>query len=122
VSYRSYVGIDISDIAINQARGKTAGNARTNKARFHQGDIVNYGPSQQFDVILLRDSLYYLPLWKVKQILDRYSKYLAHDGVFVVRMAWSDKYTAIVKAIEMRFKLLEKQWYENPKAIVLVFR
>lgn len=121
-SYECYFGVDISDVAINRAREKAERGGRGNRSYFLQGDIVSYQPSRQFNVILLRDSLYYLPVGRIKAVLERYSKYFAKDGVFIVRMAWCDKYKAIVNAIETRFVIVEKQWYENPNVLVLVFR
>ncbi len=122
-AYRDYTGIDISEVAIERARKKTDENRRTDKNQFFQSDVSTYVPTQQFDVILFRDSIYYIPRARIKAVLDRYSKYLKDDGVFVVRM-WdgSDKYLGIVGTIERNFHVIEKHLSEQSSAIVLVFR
>lgn len=122
-AYRDYTGVDISEVAIERARKKTAENCRTDKNQFFQSDVSTYVPTQQFDVILFRDSIYYIPRAKIKAVLDRYSKYLKDDGVFVVRM-WdvSDKYMGIVRTIESNFHVIEKHLSDQSSAIVLVFR
>lgn len=119
---RAYIGVDISDVAINKGRRRTEENGRADRNRFFQSDLFSYVPSQQFNVILFRDSIYYLPCKKIIRMLNRYSKYLKEGSVFIVRMTWSDKYQEIVDTIESNFEVVEKRFHNQPKAIVLVFR
>jgi SAM-dependent methyltransferase len=122
-TYRDYTGVDISDVAISKARKRTEESGRADKNRFFKSDVSSYVPTQQFDVILLRDSIYYIPRAKIKVTLDRYSKYLKQGGVFIVRMFdGSDKYKAIVDIIESNFNIIEKHLSEQSNAVVLVFR
>src|SRR3989442_7909470 len=72
-AYRTYVGVDISEAALSKATKWTEENGRADKNRFTQGDFFKYVPAQQFDVILLREAMYHIPLGKVKAMLDRYS-------------------------------------------------
>ena len=49
-------------------------------------DFLGYKPTQEFDIILFRESLYHVPYGQVLKILDKYSKYLKKTGVFIVRL------------------------------------
>ncbi len=72
-------------------------------AVYLQSDIFSYVPSQSFDVILFRDSIYYVPRRQITPMLQRYAQYLEEGGVFIVRMASVDKYQDIVEIIETHF-------------------
>jgi SAM-dependent methyltransferase len=130
-AYRTYVGVDISEAALRKATRRTMVSGRADKNRFAQGDFLSYVPTQQFDVILFREAMYHVPLGKVKAMLDRYSKYLRDDGVFIVRMIISDrrkigksKYRlkAMVGVIETEFDVVEKCQYGESGPTVIVFR
>jgi hypothetical protein len=80
-------------------------------------------------VILFRESMYHVPLSKVKATLDHYSKYLGDGGVFVVRMNTSDasgrrKYrlAATVGVMETEFDVVENCQYGEAGPTVIVFR
>lgn len=120
-AYGKYVGIDISDVAISKATKRTEQNARLAKCSFFQGDISSYVPTQQFDLILFRDSMYYVSRNKVKSALVRFSRYLKPDGVFIVKL-WGGgggRCRFIVDAIEANFDVIEK---DQSGHILLVFR
>ncbi len=127
-AYRSYLGVDISEPALDKARRRTEAAGRANKNSFARGDFLNYVPTQQFKIVLLRESLYHVPLGKVKATFDRYSKYLRDDGVFIVRLATSEngkskhRPTAMLRVIESEFDVLEKYHYTQSGATVVVFR
>jgi SAM-dependent methyltransferase len=130
-SYRSYLGLDISEAALAKARRRSQECGRGEKNSFECGDFLTYVPTGQYDVILFRESMYHVPLGKVKATLDRYSAYLKDGGVFVVRLFASsadqteDKYrpAAMLKIMETEFDVLEKGRYEVPgRPAVIVFR
>jgi SAM-dependent methyltransferase len=122
-SYRRYTGVDISDAAIEKAAARSATNNRSATNEYFQSDVVRYEPKQSYDVILFRDSIYYVPRASVAPMLVRYSKSLTGRGVFVVRMANADeKYRAFVEAIEHSFDVLARERSHQPEALVLVFR
>jgi SAM-dependent methyltransferase len=126
--YRNYVGVDISEEALAKARRRTEQNGRTGKNSFEQGDFLSYVPPQKFEVILFRESMYHVPLGKVQGTLDRFSKYLTKDGVFIVRLYVVDngktKYrpSAMIGIMEKEFDVVEKVHYEDSGATVIVFR
>jgi 2-polyprenyl-3-methyl-5-hydroxy-6-metoxy-1,4-benzoquinol methylase len=130
LAYQTYVGVDISEKALAKAELRTKETGRQNKNRFEAGDFLSYVPTGQFDVILFRESMYHVPMNKVKALLDRYSKYLKEDGVIVVRLFAADrentksKYrpTAMLGIMEAEFAVVEKRQYAElgqPTVIVL---
>jgi SAM-dependent methyltransferase len=132
-TYRSYLGVDISEAALTKARRRSQECGRGEKNRFECGDFLTYVPASQYDVILFRESMYHVPLGKVKATLDRYSVYLKEGGVFVVRLFASsadrpdgkDKQrpAAMLGIMETEFDVLEKCRYEEPgRPTVIVFR
>jgi len=131
-AYKTYVGVDISEAALEKARQRTAKNGRTDKNTFVVGDFIKYEPTQKFDVILFRESMYHVPIIKIKETLDHYSNYLQKDGVFVIRIATSDKEhqgeekprpAAMVQVMEREFEVVEKHRHEGvSRPTVLVLR
>lgn len=126
--YRKYVGMDISEAALAKAKRRSEENGRADKNSFEQGDFLTYVPPQKFDVILFREAMYHVPLGKVKEILDRFSKYLADDGVFIVRLYVVDngktkhRPSAMIGIMENEFDVVEKSHYGDSGATVIVFR
>ncbi len=132
-SYRSYLGVDISEAALAKARRRSKECGREDKNRFECGDFLTYVPTGQYDVILFRESMYHVPLGKVKETLDRYSVYLKDGGVFVVRLFASSgdrqdgkdkpRPAAMLSIMETEFDVLEKERYDVlGQPTVLVFR
>jgi 2-polyprenyl-3-methyl-5-hydroxy-6-metoxy-1,4-benzoquinol methylase len=131
--YQSYLGVDISEAALAKARKRSEECGRGSKNHFECGDFLAYVPAGQYDVILFRESMYHVPLGKVKATLDRYSAYLKNGGVFVVRLYASssdrpkgeDKQrpAAMLRIMESEFDVLEKARYDVPgQPTVMVFR
>jgi SAM-dependent methyltransferase len=127
-AYQTYLGVDISESALDMARRRTGQVGRTDKNSFAQGDFLYYVPPQRYDVILFRESMYLVPLGKVKETLDRYSKYLKDSGVFVVRICTTHKSkkktrpTAMLRVMETEFDVIEKRQYGETGPTVIVFR
>ena len=122
-AYRDYTGVDISDVATETAKKRAQENGRSEKNRYIQWDISSYEPTQLFDVILFRDSIYYVAGQKLKGMLDRYSKCLKPGGVFIVRL-WSGRgsYKGIVDFVEGNFAVVEKTVSGPSETVVLIFR
>ena len=131
-SYQHYVGVDISEAALEKGRKRTLESGRTSKNTFVQGDFVNYEPIQKFDVILFRESMYHVPMGKIKATLDRLSSYLKEDGVFIVRMFTGDDWEggkrnkprplAMLTILETEFEVVGKRVYDrrgDPHVLVL---
>jgi SAM-dependent methyltransferase len=124
-TYRHYIGVDISDVAIAKASAK---NFRLNNV-YAQGDMWTFNPPGTYDLIFFGDSLYNFSFPSGKKILARYSSYLNEGGVFVIRTWVSvDRTRAIIKLIESDYDVIEKRSYgtdatgkPNP-LVVIVFK
>jgi SAM-dependent methyltransferase len=122
-AYQHYTGVDISDAAIEQAKKRSEDNRRASKNSYLQSDILSYVPTQKYEVILLREVIYYLPRTKVRSMLDRYSKCLKARGVFIARIFDTTGRTRlIVDAIENNFEVVEKYLPNQTTTAVIVFR
>lgn len=127
-AYQTYLGVDISQEALAKATQRTAANGRAHKNRFAKGDFLKYEPDKLFDVVLFRESMYHIPLGKIKPVLSHYAQYLKEDGVFVVRMALAldgkSKFrpTKMVSMIESTHEVVEKGQFGDSETTVIVFR
>ncbi len=129
--YASYLGVDISQSALDKAAKRSRDCGRGEKNRFACSDFLAYVPDQQYDVILFRESLYHIPVGKVKATLDRYSMYLKENGVLIVRLFAADRHSnqpksrpqAMLNIIESEFDVLEsRQYQQDGLPSVVVFR
>jgi SAM-dependent methyltransferase len=130
--YKSYVGVDISDAALAKAVKRTQESGRTDKNTFVTSDFMGYQPTREFDVILFRESMYHIPYGQVRTILDKYSKHLKPEGVFVVRLFAAKIETGKIKhrvtrkldLIKREFDMVEAIEYSDipGRPTVLVFR
>lgn len=128
-AYQSYVGVDISEAALEKGRKRTAHTKRTAKNTFVLADFMSYAPTQKFDIILFRESMYHIPVGKIKSILDRLSANLTDGGVFVVRMAAADpggnekaRPMTMFQIIVDGFDVIERAEYGKSRDTVMVFR
>jgi SAM-dependent methyltransferase len=127
-AYRTYVGVDISAAALAKAAGRTEACGRTGKNRFVRADFLGYEPTEKFNVVLFRESLYHVPVGQVKPILARYSRHLTSDGVFVVRMYMTERgkpksrLAKMMQRIEKDYEIVERRQYCDSGATVVVFR
>jgi 2-polyprenyl-3-methyl-5-hydroxy-6-metoxy-1,4-benzoquinol methylase len=77
-SYR-YVGVDLSNVAIKQARERG-----TIQARFEVADAAIFDPQNQFDIIVFNEMLYYVK--NPESMLERYEGFLRPGGTFIISM------------------------------------
>jgi len=128
-AYRSYIGVDISEAALAKARKRTEANGRADRNSFVCSDFLSFSPSEKFDVILFRESMYHVPVGKVKPILEKYSHCLKDTGVFIVRMCTTGsggtkkpRLQAMVDVIGAEFETIENCRYGETGPSVFVFR
>jgi SAM-dependent methyltransferase len=128
-AYTTYVGVDISEAALAKAVKRTEKDGRAGKNSFACSDFLSYQPTQKFDVILFRESMYHVPLNKVRPILNHFSEHLKDDGVFIVRMNTSDgkgghkhRLTSMVDIIAAEFNVVENTQYGESGPTVIVFQ
>ena len=128
-AYGSYLGVDISELALAKARKWTEENGRASKNKFVPGDLLGYVPAQQFDLILFRESMYHVPSGQVKNVLNHYAKYLTADGVIIVRMSATQngkprpRITEMFRIIEAEFAVVDRgECLLGRQGTVMVFR
>jgi SAM-dependent methyltransferase len=130
-TYRTYVGVDISEAAVAKGLKRTEKNGRGDKNSFVCSDFLSYDPTRDFDLILFRESMYHIPFGQILPILDKYAKHLKKSGVFVVRLYAADiktgkqksRVTAKLDLIKSNFDIVESTEHNTPGLpTVLVFR
>ena len=128
-AYEKYLGVDISEVCLNKARRRSQENGRGAKNQFVPGDLMQFSTPLQFDVILLRESLYHIPIGKIESTFNRYAKNLKDEGVFIVRLKTLDtdgtpkaRPTAMIGVIENKFDVVENCYYREFGSTVIVFR
>ena len=98
-------------------------NGRADKNSFVRADFLSYVPAQLFDVILLRESLYHVPLGKVRATLECYSGHLTPGGVLIVRLyTGKSRPDSMVSIIENCFDVVERREHPESRATLVVFR
>ena len=129
--YEEYFGVDISEAALAKAVKRTRENGRTGKNSFVNSDFLNYEATQDFDIILFRESMYHIPYGQVLPILKKFSKHLKSTGVFIVRLYAGDHRPGVIKTrvtakldlIKREFNIVESRQFDLPALPnVLVFR
>jgi SAM-dependent methyltransferase len=129
--YKTYIGVDISEVALAKAVKRTQENGRSDKNSFVCSDFLGYKPTREFDIILFRESLYHVPYGQVLEILEKYSKQLKSSGVFIVRLYAGDHRPGKIKArvvrkmdlIKREFDIVESRQFDTAAMpTVLVFR
>jgi len=120
--YRLYLGIDLSDVAVEKARERSVQSGRGNKNRYVQGDICNYDPQDTFDVILFRESIWYIPRPRLRNVLDAYRRHLTPSGVLIVRIYDRFQHDHIVRTLKEHCQSLQEYAPTDAKDIVLVLR
>jgi SAM-dependent methyltransferase len=120
--YKSYVGVDISTIAVKKASGLVEEDGtRMHKNRYLVADISQFNPGGAFSVILFRESLYYFSFHVIRKILRHYAGFVAPQGVMIVRLHDTEKYKAIINLIEQEYMVVECSIPHTGDGIVLVF-
>jgi SAM-dependent methyltransferase len=115
-SFEYYRGVDASSEAIALAQKR-----KSEKVHFETGDIQNYKCSDNFDLIVFDESLYYVPFFRY-QILKRYARWLRPGGTFIVTVADPHRFKHMIKIIRKRFQTVEDRYFKNSGRLLLVFR
>src|SRR5258706_125481 len=119
-SYQEYTGVDISDIAISKAKERSDACHRSAKNRYEQSDIQSYEPSRKYDVILFRESIYYIPQTRINSVLKRYAQCLKPGGVIVVRTHSLEAGEPILAGLGADFRIAEKSMIENGPLVAVL--
>lgn len=119
--YRSYVGVDVSEVAIAKAAATPCSDSRKATNQYLVGDVLTFTPAGRYSIIVFRESLYYCPEKGIASLLNRYADYLNPGGVFIVRLHDRVKYQRIIQIIESAYHVGERVAASGGKSIVLVF-
>jgi SAM-dependent methyltransferase len=120
--YSDYTGVDISDVAIEKAIRRSTICGRNKKNCYVRSDIATYVPSQEYDVILFRESIYYIPRLKVRPILDHYSRFLKTDGVIIIRWHDQKERGTILELLCNSYELVDLPDQGSSGPVIVVFR
>ena len=106
LGYRRYMGIDISAVAIDQCQS-----FGDDKTSFQATDAETYTPDFHPDVIVLNETIYYFrqPI----RTLERYSGYLAANGIFVLSLVDNTKTRTIIRCLKKCFRLIDETEVSN---------
>ncbi len=110
-----YLGIDISRDAI-----RTAELLRRPNARYLVADVRDYHPSETFDVILMREVLYYLPVPDVCKVLDRMTDALTANGIAVIQIWNTDIHRPVVDAVHQSRLVIAEQLEQADGSCTLI--
>ena len=126
-AYSSYLGVDISDEALAKAAKRSEANGRSRKNKFVRSDFLGFDTNDKFDVILFRESMYHVPLERIKTLIDKLSPHLKPSGVFIVRLyimrdgVIKFRPKKMIDIIAENYPVLERNQYGNAGAVVVVF-
>lgn len=112
-AFSRLVGVDLSPAAIADANTLTI-----DKASFHVGDMTEEPRSGQYNVVLLPESVYYVPPRALGAFFEHLRHLLAPGGVAIATVGAPGRYAAVIQAIRDQCVVLE----DNPEQSVLVFR
>lgn len=129
--YKTYTGVDISEEALAMAKRRSIDCGRGQKNSFVRSDFLKFSPTEQYDVILFRESMYHIPINTIPVILDKFARHLKADGVFIVRLFAGSRDNKEIKPrpkamldfVSNNYDVIEhKQYDENGVPTVIVFR
>jgi 2-polyprenyl-3-methyl-5-hydroxy-6-metoxy-1,4-benzoquinol methylase len=118
--YEKYAGLDISQNAVNNDILRSQQNNRSGKNYYFCGDMLTYIRDEKYDLILFRESIWYVRKGKIHSMLQRYSMYLKDHGCFIVSICQIDKHGHIIRLIEQEYTILER-FYDHERGIIIVF-
>lgn len=102
LDYQRFVGVDLSDVAIEKARHYN--DQRTN---FIPADGDIYEPAGHFDVIVFNESLYYLR--EPVRSLERYARSLKPGGCIIISTyTTSRRSSAVLREAKREFEMFDE--------------
>ena len=114
---RRYVGVDLSDLGIDAARQRVATQLaeRSISFEFHQSDLRQFSPDDTdcFDVIVFNEVLKYFDVEDAVRLVERYTQWLAPDGVVFINLSADPKCEAIFRGLEKRFRWVYGTVYQQ---------
>jgi 2-polyprenyl-3-methyl-5-hydroxy-6-metoxy-1,4-benzoquinol methylase len=104
-SFDSYLGVDVSRYAIEQAeRNPAICRLGSTQVSFASADIRSFRLDRSWDVIILNEVLYYLGVEDAVDQVSRYAHALQPKGVLVVSMKDDPKTHSIYRQLRRQYK------------------
>lgn len=117
----TYIGIDISFVAIDYARQRFSGTER--RCTFVVSDLCGFDQGKStFDAIVFNEILYYLDCDDVCRELNRYSLMLKPGGQLYVSMKNDPKSRLIYRLIERNFDCVKSLTFQVSPSNSTAFR
>ena len=117
-AYSRYTGVDISAVALDTARRRSAERGESGRHEYAQSDLTSYVPTRSYRVILAGDSLYYLPPGQIVPTLTRYAQHLAPGGVLLIKLNGMPKHRPLMDRIAAAFTVIERTEYPPDVAVI----
>ncbi|WP_435357699.1 class I SAM-dependent methyltransferase [Emticicia sp. SJ17W-69] len=112
LNYDSYLGIDISSIAINLAQENEI--SKRNNTQFEVADMMEFSTRTQYDIIIFNETIYYTPSADI--ILKIYRMFLDSNGIFIVSLIQNEYTFDIYKQIiGSGFRIIDETVVQNSK-------
>jgi len=115
--YTRYVGVDLSDVAIQRAKDK-----ENEYVSFVREDVRHFQTSERFSIIVFNECLYYFqqPL----ALLKRYEHYLSPNGVIIISMyqEHSNQREDLWNRIGASYVIENEHKIENSKGLIWIVK
>lgn len=100
-----YVGVDISQHAIREAKKNVTESDHIRSVRFYTSCLSDFTPenNSRFDVIVFSEVLYYFSVEEAMAKFEYYRNFLQPNGIFCISMQNDPKSQAIYRAMSKRF-------------------
>ena len=120
-----YVGVDISRAATRRAEERVVGRPSIPEGdSFVTGDItdpaVRAKVGSDFNLILFKECIYYVPVDDVPALLNSMSNLLAADGRILFQIHDRERWAAHVSAIRASLRVIEEMPSMDNKSVLLV--
>lgn len=103
MSFSKYLGIDISEVAINHALKR-----RNKNIQFIRMDIQEYNTIETYDFIVFNEVLYYFEDTDILNIVKKYEKFLNEDGIFIVSMYVSERTEQVWNMLDRLYNIMDE--------------
>lgn len=105
-----YIGLDISEEAIKEAKVRNFKNAA-----FQVGAFEEWESEEKFDFIISTGAIHYAT--NPTAVLQNYSKNLNNDGKFIISLWRNSPNKAIWRKIEKHFEVIDSTVVKNQKGV-----
>lgn len=95
----TYMGIDLSDVALSRARTRGLSNAG-----FQQAAMEDWTPTDRYDAIIFNEVIYYVA--NPVEVLARYREALTPGGTLIISIWRSGNYRLLWQGIEAEYEIV----------------